>query len=444
MLQGARVIAVDDKQEDLDGIVQALHKKGVGVLPVLFKGAASLRPCLPGIRVVFTDINMAASAAQPYQQHQGVASILNALLDPNNGPWIMVAWTAAPDQTEALKTVLKDSLGKERAPITAIGLNKAHYMNAKGVYQIPKIAAAIDKHISENAVAGAILDLELRSSQAAYDVTQSIIALTPTAAPGEIAQVLVELSKATNPNPPFTVENVMQTIGPVLQDRLIRRGVSKAETVMWDQAFAASAGPALLPAHRAELNSAVHLDPNTAAGDRGAITIVPTAVMEKAMPGLSSLVFDHFLKQEKAISILKTRKRAALPPPAHNQPAPPLPADDVLITEFYGQLKWGMLELAPACDAANGKRGLRRAAVILIVPGEYAKLDTAGDHAQKLPLLKLGNDVVLIFVSAKTTVSPVPKTLAKLKPGLRMRDQLLDGLTQNISGSQARIGWVSF
>jgi hypothetical protein len=444
MLQGARVIAVDDRQEDLDGIVQALHKKGVGALPILFTGRDSLRPCLPGIRVVFTDINMAPSAASAYAQHQGVASILNELLDPNNGPWIMVAWTAAPDQTEALKTVLKDSLGRERAPITAIGLDKANFMNSKGVYQISKIAAAIDKHISENAVAGAILDLELRSSQAAYDVTQSIIALTPTAAPGEIAQVLVELSKATNPKPPFTVENVMQTIGPVLQDRLIRRGVSKTEKVMWDHAFAASAGPALLPTHRAELNSAVHLDPNTAAGDRGAITIVPTAMMEKAMPGLSSLVFDHFLKQDKAVSLLKTRKRAAMPPPAHNQPAPPLPADDVLITEFYGQLRWGLLELAPACEVANDKRGLRRAAVILIAPSDFAGLVPAGDHVQKLPLLKLEDNVVLVLVSAKTTLSPLPRKLMNLKPVLRMRDQLLDGLTQSISGSQARIGWVSF
>lgn len=132
MLQGARVIAVDDNPEDLAGIVQALHKNGVGVLPVLFKGHASLRACLPGIRVVFTDINMAPSAASAYQQHQGVASILNELLDPNNGPWILVAWTAAPDQTSDLKTVLKDSLGEERAPITTIGLNKADFTNSKG------------------------------------------------------------------------------------------------------------------------------------------------------------------------------------------------------------------------------------------------------------------------------------------------------------------------
>ena len=81
---------------------------------------------------------------------------------------------------------------------------------------------------------------------------------------------------------------------------------------------------------------------------------------------------------------------------------------------------------------------------MLIAPGDCAKLEIAGDHAQKIPLLKLGNDVVVIFVSSKMTVSPVPKTLANIKPVARMRDQLLDGLTQNISGSQARIGWVSF
>ncbi|OMI06306.1 hypothetical protein BSN85_22805 [Bradyrhizobium brasilense] len=443
MLQGARVIAIDDNPDDLEGITQALHRKGVGVLPILFRGVDSLRACLPGIRVVFTDINMAPSAALPYQQHQGVASILSELLAPHNGPWILVAWTAAPDQTEDLKAVLKDSLGNERAPITAIGLDKSKFMDSKGVYKIAKIAQAIDKHITENVVAGAILDLEMRSSQAAHDVTQSIIALTPSAAPAEIAQVLVELSKATDPKEPHTVEKVMQTVGPVLQDRLIRRGVSPGEKRIWEQAFAAATGTALSQMHRADLNSAVHLDPSTGIGDRGAITIVPTAVMEKVIPELTSLVFGHFLNREKAIKVLKDRRKAAFPA-LPNQPAPPMPADDVLLTEFYGQLKWGLLELVPACDAANDKRGLRRAAVMLIVPGDCAKMDPAGDHAQRLPLLKLEDNVVLIFVSAKTTLSPVPKTLMKLKPVSRIRDQLLDGLTQNISGSQSRIGWVTF
>lgn len=443
MLQGARVIAVDDDPTDLSGIVQALHKNGVGVLPVLFKGQGSLRPLLPGIRVVFTDINMAPSAASAYQQHQGVAAVLNELLDPNNGPWILVAWTAAPDQTADLRTVLQDSLGKERVPITAIGLNKAHFINSKGTYQLAKIAAAIDQQISQDAVAGAILDLESRSSQAAHDVTRSIIALTPSAGPGEIAQILVELSKATDPKQPHSIEKVMQTVGPVLQDRLIRRGVSRRERDIWDRAFAANAGAPLSQTQRAELNTVVHLDPNTSVGERGAITIVPNAVMEKALPDLSSMVFGHFLNREKAVKVLKDRRKAAFPA-LPNQPAPPMPADDVLLTDFYGQLKWGLLELVPACDAANDKRGLRRAAVILIVPDDCAKMDPAGDHAQRLPLLKLENNVVLIFVSAKATLSPVPKTLMKLKPVSRVRDQLLDGLTQMISGSQARIGWVTF
>ena len=81
---------------------------------------------------------------------------------------------------------------------------------------------------------------------------------------------------------------------------------------------------------------------------------------------------------------------------------------------------------------------------MLIAPGDCSKLEPAGDYAQRLPILKLGSDVVLIFVSAKATVSPVPKKLMKIKPVSRIRDQLLDGLTQNISGSQARIGWVTF
>jgi hypothetical protein len=449
MLHGARVIAIDDQQTDLAGIVSALHRKRIGVLPFLYKAGSQLRRCPRGIRIVFADINLIPSAAGPYQQHQAVAAVLDALLDPANGPWVLVAWTAHPGQVGDLFNVLKESLGQGRAPVVSIGLDKSAFLNSRNKFRIAQIATAIEDQLAQNPVAKALMDLESRAAEAAHDVTSSIMALSASTDAADIAQILVELSKAADARDPPMPERVFETLGPVFHDRLVRGTLGKTERRVWAEAFKAASGKTLDEAQRSALNTTIHLDPAASAGDRGALTLIPAANvqhLERAVhEPLSALAFRDFVSQEKAIKSAKAlRKKEAAPAGAAAPKNEAAPTTQELAQEFVRKVRWALLEVVPACDVSNDKRGLRRAAVALLVPAELGPQTRAGDYAVELPLLEVEGKRYYAYVSAKVTLSPVPPRLSKLTPSARVRDQLLDGLTHAIAGSQSRLGWVAF
>ena len=445
MLRGARVIAIDDQKKDLDGIVEALQRKGVGVLPFLYRGKSSLRRCHRGVRIVFADINILPSAAAAYQQHQAVAAVLDILLAESNGPWVLVAWTASPGQVQDLERVLKESLGRGRAPVASIGLDKPSFLTPQDTFKIAEIAQALENQIAQDPVANAIIDLEMRAADAAHDVINTIMTISKTASAPDIARVLVAMSVATDASGSPKPERVFQTLGPVFQDRLIRRGVRRAERTFWNDAFTKGAVGKLEESQRAALNNAIHLDPVVSAGDRGALTPIPASrhkLLEKAVHApLDSLVFKHFLSRDRAISTMR-KATAAEPAPPGGRPPPPPP--EVLADQFLAKMKWALMEVAAACDASNDKRGLRRSAVALLVPAALGPQTGAGEYVEALPLMQFGSERLYAYVSAKITLSPLPKGLARLKPSVRVRDQLLDGLAQTIAVSQSRLGWVNF
>jgi len=440
-LGGARVIAIDDQEKDLQGIVRALHLRGVGVLPFHYQGSDSLKRCGPGVRIVFSDINVAPSAAPPHAQHAALAVILDAVLDESNGPWVLVAWTASPTQVGDLHTELQKALGPERAPLASIALGKSGFTNAQGEFDIEAISEAVRTQLQADPVAAAVMDLEARASDAAHDVIRSVLALAAEPGAPSIADLLKALSIAADGDSPPSAENVFQTIGPALQDRLIRRGVSASEKAIWDAAFGKATGGGLTELQRARLNTTLHLDPGGRADERGAISIVPGNLVGALKRALrvapEGLVFKHYLKRDKALKSLRATKRKQAPQAA-------VPGDAALEAEFRGQLQWCLVEAAAACDASNAKRGLRRAIVALAVPSALGEQALAGEHCWQSPLLSLGGQTVHLVTTARVTISPVPKALENLQPSGRLREPLLDGLLQQVAGSQSRLGWIYF
>lgn len=440
-LGGARVIAIDDQETDLQGIVRALHLRGVGVLPFHYQGSDSLRRCEPGVRIVFSDINVAPSAAPPHAQHVALAAIFDAVLHEANGPWVLVAWTASPTQIEDLHAELQKALGPDRAPLASFALGKSGFTNAQGEFDIEAVAEAVRTQLQADPVAAAIMDLEARASDAAHDVIRSLLELAGEAGAPSIADLLKSLSVAADGSSPPRPENVFETVGPALQDRLIRRGVAAPERAIWNAAFARATGAALSDSQRARLNSTLHLDPGGRAGERGAVSIIPAdlggALKRALRTAPEGLVFEHYLKRDKALKSLKAAKKKANPQAA-------VPNDAMLEAEFRSQLQWCLVEAAAACDASNAKRGLRRAIVALAVPTSLGEQALVGEHCWQSPLLFLGDRTVHLVTTARVTLSPVPKALASLQPSGRLREPLLDGLLQQVAGSQSRLGWIYF
>jgi hypothetical protein len=440
--RGARVIAIDDQQSDLQGIVKALHRTGVGVLPFHYTGSTSLRKCFPGVRIVFSDISVLASGGQPHQQHAAVAAILDQLLEPDNGPWILVAWTSSPDQVGELHQTLANTLGAGRAPLASLALAKSEFLTPNGNFRIGEIAKAIEERVTADPTVGAIFDLEIRASEAARDITRSIVELGSGGEHPTVADVLKALSKAADASADASPELVFQTIAPAFQDRLVKKRISKSERRMWDAAFGKSQNHNLSTAQSAFLNTSLHLDPNAKVSDRGSLSSVPQAshkLLRRATGiELSELVFRHFLERPKMISSLKRIHKDT------NPPNTPTPSDTVLTESFLNVVSWWLIEAVPSCDVSNNKRGLRRSLVGLGVPVSMGGQTKAGDHVIKLPTLQIGGSELDLFISAKVTLSPPQGRLAKLKPLGRLRDPVLDCVLQHVAGSQSRLGWTSF
>ena len=311
--RGARVVAIDDQKADLTGIVNALHKTGVGVLPFLYTGESSLRKCAAGVRIIFSDISVLGSGGPAHQQHAAVAAILDRILDDENGPWMMVAWTSSPDQVDDLHRVLVDTLGPSRAPMASIPLAKSEFITAANRFRISAIAAAIEKRVSADPVVASIFDLELRAAEAARDITRTIVAMGSKQTGASIPDVLYAMSKAANASTDPTPELLFRTISPAFQDRMARRPVTVAERRVWTSAFARASGGALSDADRAELNASLHLDPGAKAGDRGALSRVPPELqptLARAIgPDLGQVIFEHFLKKDRAVSLEQFPRR---------------------------------------------------------------------------------------------------------------------------------------
>ncbi|GJE19337.1 hypothetical protein [Methylobacterium marchantiae] len=443
---GAQVIAIDDQLNDLQGIVSALQSTGVGVLPFHYKGSRSIRRCHPGVRIVFSDIGLIASAGPPIQQHRAVAAVLDTVLVEENGPWLLIAWTAAPNQVPDLHNVLLDSLGA-RAPIKSIPLSKNNFLDARGKFKIKEIAIAINTEVSTDPVVGAIFDLEIRAASAARDISRSIADLASHGQSNNggptIADVLKALSKAVDGGEPRP-ENVFQAVAPAFGDRLVRKVIRSSERQLWSEAFGCATTATLNDDQKAELNTSLHLDPSGSAGERGALSRVPIdlhSVLQRLIGcELTTLIHQHFLKADKTKKSLVQSWKLDNP----NSNTSQQPIDEDLFDLFAHACRWWLLEVVPACDVSNQKRGMRRALVCLGVPHFLGNQDSAGDHVVKLPTLKLDGELIGLYATAKVTLSPPPRQIGKIKPLGRLRDQLLDGVMQHVANSQSRLGWTSF
>ena len=115
-----------------------------------------------------------------------------------------------------------------------------------------------------------------------------------------------------------------------------------------------------------------------------------------------------------------------------------------MLESLTARLSWWLIEAVPSCDVSNNKRGLRRALVGIGVPLAVGDQQQAGTHVTRLPLLWLDKTEVIIFVSAKVTLSPHRGRLAALKPIGRLRDPVLDEVMIHVAESQSRLGHVSF
>lgn len=107
-LNFARVLIVDDVEDEVLDLVRALWKIGVAPLyvdPATLESGALTQP-LFGVRLAFLDMDIVGAGVDPKSKVAALANCLRRVIHPNNGPYVAVAWTKHPELVEELDSYI--------------------------------------------------------------------------------------------------------------------------------------------------------------------------------------------------------------------------------------------------------------------------------------------------------------------------------------------------
>lgn len=136
-----KIVVIDDKPEEVASLIGTLSKNGIGV--VYFTGQLEQLPIEPlsGIRIIFSDIDLVESKDNKTKQ-SALLAVLQKVISPDNGPYIIVFWTKHSDFIDDIKTEW-DKLGYP--PLKYLCIEKSSCKDEKGEFSI----SMIDQHIKE-------------------------------------------------------------------------------------------------------------------------------------------------------------------------------------------------------------------------------------------------------------------------------------------------------
>jgi hypothetical protein len=107
-LNSAKVLIVDDAEDEVLDLVRVLWKIGVAPLyvdPATLEKGALAQP-LSGIRLAFLDMDIVGAGVDPKSKVAALANCLRRVIHKNNGPYIAVAWTKHPELVEELDSYI--------------------------------------------------------------------------------------------------------------------------------------------------------------------------------------------------------------------------------------------------------------------------------------------------------------------------------------------------
>jgi len=180
-----RVIVIDDKMSEAAPLLRALAKQGVPV--AYFTGTeADELPTEPprGTRVVFVDIVLGTEGQSSKTKISVVMGVLKRLIGPQNGPYIVVAWTKHPDEIEALREGLSRH---DPAPMKLLDLQKISYMEPateEGERRfkhdaVSMVEKKLDSELEKVGALAVLLAWEDLVHDAASGVTHDLYSLVP-------------------------------------------------------------------------------------------------------------------------------------------------------------------------------------------------------------------------------------------------------------------------
>lgn len=434
MLPSPRIVVIDDEKKDVQAIVEALNVLETTAVGIHYTPGRGM-PRFPCLRILFLDLHLLPGAGSTEQQVKYTVDLLAQLLTPANGPYAIVLWSGHAAERELFEQILEERLPSLEItpPLMIVSLDKVDYLNPQDheVSEPTRLRDAVLAKIQENPQLAALLAWEEHVAQAVNDTICQIFQMAQKGSPKaavELTRILGELA-IEGGGLENARRNVFRAINEVLvqivSDRLLHRTEPGDLGQLWQKAVAIreSRDSTLSSEEAVRLNRLLHLEEGVfETWRRGSVV------------NLASLPEDQFLDiwGESRADLLKAfdfNKKGISP------------------------LSWAMVQVRPPCDEAQQNNGLRPFVLgIWLTQSSDKEKKWAGEasHCNYLwlsPPLPAGHDQLMylaLHLRFVTGLSTAKMNSLGLESGYRLREPLLDEISQKLHSYSDRPGIISF
>lgn len=315
-----------------------------------------IRQPLKGVRLVFFDINYLPGTPNDTMLFNTAAAVLERVLAPDNGPYVLITWSSKSDKHEHLMQHFADQVPEIPAPAASGFLKKEMFTTPRAQDEPPlDLAQEICTVLEAHPQVEALTQWEGAARRAAGEVICSLLDLTPRGARfqgtagNQLHGILSRIALDAVGEAGAKADRrgaVHEALVPILFDRLVHHDPVDREADMWARAIDFETAPAVSQADGRLLNGLSHIarqgsgpmDP----GDRGVVFTVP--------PSAAGLLADRTGLPLAKIAADFVQMQG-LP---GNQPRPPV---DLAVLDQHA--RWVFVGVRAICDQAHDKGVLR-------------------------------------------------------------------------------------
>lgn len=145
----SKVIVIDDKENEVTGLLRALSKRDIPFL--YFKGRMEELPLTPitGVRIIFLDMKLEGMERQePKTVASTLMNILKKTISIDNGPFLIFAWTREPILLRAFSEQLEERGSDVPYPIYMVNMEKSDCMEDEEI-DYEKVSNKLDEKLNE-------------------------------------------------------------------------------------------------------------------------------------------------------------------------------------------------------------------------------------------------------------------------------------------------------
>ncbi|WP_146043821.1 hypothetical protein [Pseudomonas sp. GW531-T4] len=438
MLPAPRIVAVDDKQDELDALTNALSQTGVACLGILFDAEKGGLEACPDARVIFFDLHLLGDAVGTPEKH--FSTIVSCLeqMGPQ-GPYAIIVWSQHPDEASesdagvGLYSYICERLDKTiPRPYVVMPLPKVEHLSKSDrgfLVSNPRgLRVKVDELLASHPQASALLFWEKYVLSAAANTVAQLIELSEGRAEqikGVMASLAIAAVGAKNVDQDrFYALN--EVLLPILSDRLGFFASAPEDLRIWESAFSAQDREVISAEKIGRINKFINVSTSTerlSAIDRGVVVPYSSILegeLKESIEGYFGLKLGEVVTRCFGIKNLKVLDGA----------------------------KWVLLQSQAACDYAQKKPQMLSYFLGLEIACSAVRDPRSGDAPlpESLwvsPIFSIDDeDRVLLFNAGSLLVFPV-SVISDARPIYRLREQILNDLLFKLRNHQSRPGIIS-